>query len=219
VATGLLLTLILASDLEATRQAFELGDCTKVIKGASTALTTVTTRGGRGEVHRMAAICYFRSGRHHRADTHARAALRLNPGHSLDPFLSPPKERTWFDRLVAEVPPPKPQVVERVVTVVNQVHHRRCFVPFGYCHWQQKDYSKAVALSSAQFLGLSLNVLGYWGATQQVAANGMIHPDDNEALYRWTAVQYAGAVIAIGSAGLDLFLARGERSDAVSPPP
>jgi hypothetical protein len=219
VATGLLLTLIFASDLEVTRQAFELGDCKAVLAQSAAALTTVTTRGGRGEVHRMAAICYFRSGRQHRADTHARAALRLNPGHSLDPFLSPPKERTWFDRLVGEVPPPEPQVVERVVTVVNQVHHRRCFVPLGYCHWQQKAYGRALALGSAQLLGLSLNAIGYWGAREQVAANGMIQPEDGGALTRWTVVQYSGAILALGSAGLDLYLARGERTDALPASP
>ena len=129
MASGLFLALILTlgADLETVRQAFELGQCDKVVAGLAPALDTTASRAGRGELYRLAAICQFRSGREKKANDLARAALRLSPGQALDAFLSPPKERAWYQNLMDEVPPPQPTVVERVVRVVSHVRHRRCF--------------------------------------------------------------------------------------------
>ena len=165
MAGGLLLSLVIFStgDLEAVRAAFELSDCKKVIEQREAALRVSRSRTGRGEIYRLAAICYFRLGQQSLADTQARASLRLAPVTGLDPFLSPPKERSWFDALVREVPPPKPQVVERVVTVTATQRRQRCFVPLGYCHWRFGDYGRGAGFAVAEGLGLAVNVFALCG--------------------------------------------------------
>lgn len=216
MAGGLLLSLILAvGDLEVVRTAFELADCAKVVESAPDALEQTASRTGRGEIYRLTAICHFRQGRPKLADTHGRASLRLAPVTGLDPFLSPPKEREWFERLVKEVPPPKPQVVERVVTVTAKELHQSCLVPFGYCHWRFGDHGRGATFAVLEGLGWSVNILAYWMARSQVAADGQVPLDRSMALSGWTAVQVLAGLVGAGATAVDLWLARKERVDAL----
>ncbi len=217
MAGGLLLSLAIfaVGDLEAVRSAFELSDCKKVIELRGLALDASRSRTGRGEIYRLAAICHFRLGQQSLADTQARASLRLAPVTGLDPFLSPPKERAWFEALVREVPPPKPQVVERVVTVTATERRQRCFVPFGYCHWQFGDHGRGAGFAVAEGIGLAVNVFGYWMARGQVGADGLVPLDRASAMQGWTAVQFLGALVGGAALVGDLWLAWEERVDAL----
>jgi hypothetical protein len=207
--------LFATGDLEAVRAAFELSDCKKVIEQQQAALLASRSRTGRGEIYRLSAICYFRLGQKSLANTQARASLRLAPVTGLDPFLSPPKERVWFETLVKEVPPPKPQVVERVVTVTATERRQRCFVPLGYCHWRFGDYGRGAGFAVAEGLGLTMNIFGYWMAREQVGTDGLVPLDRAAAMQGWTAVQFLGALIAGTALVGDLWLAREERVDAL----
>lgn len=221
MASGLLLTLILSlsANLETVRQAFELGQCDKVIKGLDKAITATGSRAGKGELYRLAAVCEFRAKRQNRADHLARAALRLAPGQGLDPFLNPPAERVWFDALLKEVPPPQPTVVERVVRVVSHVRHYRCLAPLGYCHWSQGDLEKGLTVGALQVTGLGLNVFSWWMAEQQRDPLGYVKENRVSELEKWTYLQYTGAAVGLGALAADLWLARKERKDALPASP
>ena len=221
MASGLLLTLIvtLGSNLETVRQAFELGQCEKVLKGLDEAMKSTVSRAGKGELYRLAAVCEFRAKRIKRADHMARAALRLAPGQALDPFLNPPAERSWFDKLLKEVPPPQPTVVERVVRVVSHVRHYRCIAPLGYCHWSYGDLEKGLTVGALQVSGLGLNIFSWWMAEQQRDPLGYVRENRVSELEKWTYLQYTGAVIGLSALGVDLWLARKERTDALPASP
>jgi hypothetical protein len=221
LASGLLLTLILTlgSGLETVRQAFELGQCEQVIKGLDTAVQDTGSRAGKSEIYRLTAICQFRSGRLKIANHLARAALRLAPGQALDPFLSPPQERAWYQKLLEEVPPPQPTVVERVVQVVSHVRHYRCIAPFGFCHWSRGDLEKGLPLAGLQLSGLGLNVFAWWMAEQQRDPLGYVRENRVDDLERWTVLQYSGAVIGLSALAADLWFARKERTDGLPASP
>ena len=221
MASGLLLTLIvtLSSNLESIRQAFELGQCDKVINGLDEAMKLTGSRAGKGELYRLAAVCEFRAKRIKQANHLARAALRLAPGQALDPFLNPPAERAWFDGLLKEVPPPQPTVVERVVRVVSHVRHYRCIAPLGYCHWSHGELEKGLSVGALQLSGLGLNVFSWWMADQQRDPLGYVRENRVNELEKWTYLQYTGAVIGLGALAVDLWLARKERTDALPSSP
>lgn len=221
MASGLLLTLILSlgADLDSIRQAFELGQCKTVIGQLDKALAKTKSRAGRGEVYRLAAVCEYRAQKLDAASHFARAALRLAPGQALDPFLSPPQERSWYQKLLDEVPPPQPTVVERVVTVVSHVRHYRCLAPLGYCHWSQNEMRKGLTLGGLQLSGLGLNIFSWWMAEQQRDPLGYVQEGRVADLERWTFLQYTGAAIGLSALTADLWMTRKERKDALPSSP
>jgi len=221
MASELLLTLALlgASEIETVRQAFELGRCDQVIKLAPAAVETTPSRTGRGELYRSMAICHFRQGRRSLAQGNARASLRLAPIQGLDPFLSPPEERAWFSALVTEVPPPEPVILEKVVRVTKRIHHRRCLVPLGYCHWQRGEHARGAGLATAQVVGFGTNIFAWWLAKAELDPQGRVPVESTQRVRNWTIAQYFGATVGAVSLGLDLWLARGEVVDGLSPKP
>ncbi|MBN1207948.1 MAG: tetratricopeptide repeat protein [Myxococcaceae bacterium] len=82
------------------RAAFEYGKYAEVLERAVSRIN----RGGLSEellvdVHELAGLAAFNLQRLSDAERHFSALLRLDPDHSLDPFVVPPPAVTYFDKL------------------------------------------------------------------------------------------------------------------------
>lgn len=88
------------SEVAAIRSSFEYGKYAEVLERA-------TSRIDRGrlreedlvELHQLAGLSAFNLNRPDEAARHFRALLRLDPDHSLDPFVVPPPAVAYFDEL------------------------------------------------------------------------------------------------------------------------
>jgi tetratricopeptide (TPR) repeat protein len=94
------------AEVSGIRAAFEYGKYAEVIERA----TSRIDRGGLSEellvdLHELAGLAAFNLQRLSDAERHFSALLRLEPDHSLDPFVVPPPAVTYFDKLKQRMAP------------------------------------------------------------------------------------------------------------------
>lgn len=92
------------AEVAAIRASFEYGKYAEVMERARARID----RGDLSEeeleeLHRLAGLAAFNLNRMDEASRHLKAVLRLDPDHSLDPFVVPPPAVAYFDRIKADM--------------------------------------------------------------------------------------------------------------------
>jgi tetratricopeptide (TPR) repeat protein len=88
------------SEVAAIRASFEYGKYAEVLERAGARIDRGDLREEQlAELHRLAGLAAFNLNRLEDASRHFKALLRLDPDHSLDPFVVPPPAVAYFDSL------------------------------------------------------------------------------------------------------------------------
>jgi hypothetical protein len=88
------------AEVGAIRSGFEYGKYAEVLERAGARIDRGRlSEEDLGELHRLAGLAAFNLNRLEDASRHLKALLRLDPDHSLDPFVVPPPAVAYFDEL------------------------------------------------------------------------------------------------------------------------
>lgn len=92
------------SEVASIRASFEYGKYAEVLERAGARIDRGDLRDEElAELHRLAGLSAFNLNRLDDASRHFKALLRLEPDHSLDPFVVPPPAVAYFDGLKREM--------------------------------------------------------------------------------------------------------------------
>jgi len=88
------------AEVASIRANFEYGKYAEVLERAGARIDRGDLRGEElAELHRLAGLAAFNLNRQDDASRHFKALLRVDPDHSLDPFVVPPPAVAYFDSL------------------------------------------------------------------------------------------------------------------------